>query len=228
MKNKFSVLSLRSSLAALGGVALLGLSACTTYMPSYPPTTERAPIQISESIERLELYSRQDGLSLSARDRDAVIGFLQSYGQHGDGPLYINSPNHGASHAGIAQTNRIIRQDLAGLGLSHASVQSGQYQTAPGAPAPVVVSYRRLKAIPQDCRIMGSLSLTSTNQPSDSFGCSQNSNLAAMVNDPRQFLEPYAMTEPNSARRMTVYDKYIKGENPASEQPARQQVSSEE
>ena len=228
MKNQFSALSLRSAVTALGGIALLGLGACTTYMPSYPPSPERNPIQISESIERLELYAGQNGMSLSARDRDAVLGFLQSYGQYGDGPLYINSPSNGASNSGIAQTNSLIRQDLAGLGLSNTAVQSGQYQAASGAPAPVVVSYRRLKALPQDCRAMNPLTWTSTNQPSASFGCSQSSNLAAMVSDPRQFLEPYAMTEPNSARRMTVYDKFIKGENPASEQPARQQLSSEE
>jgi len=229
METQFSALSLRSALTALSSVALLSLGACTTaYAPSYPPTVERHPIQISESIERLELYARQDGLSLSARDRDAVAGFLQGYGQYGDGPLYINSPSNGASHAGIAQTKSLIRQDLAGLGLSGAAVQSGQYQAAPGAPAPVVVSYRRLKAMPQDCRVMDSLTQTSTSQPSGSFGCAQSSNLAAMVNDPRQFLEPYTTTEPNSARRMTVYDKYIKGENPASDQPARQQISSEE
>jgi len=185
-------------------------------------------MQISESIERLELYARQDGLSLSARDRDAVAGFLQNYGQHGDGPLYINSPSNAVSSAGISQTNRLIRQDLSNLGLGGAQVQSGQYQSAPGAPAPVVVSYRRLKAMPQDCRYMDSLTITSNNQPHNSFGCFQSSNLAAMVSDPRQFLEPYAMGAPNSTRRMTVYDKYIKGENPASTQPDRQQISSEE
>ena len=228
MKNQFSALSLRSPMTALGVTALLALGACTTYTPSFPPSAARNPIQISESIERLELYARQDGLSLSARDRDAVVGFLQGYRQSGDGPLYINSPQNGSSHAGIAQTQNLIRQDLAGLGISQTAVQTGQYQSAPGAPAPVVVSFRRLKAMPQDCRNMQSLSLTSNNQPSDSFGCAQSSNLAAMVNDPRQFLEPYATTEPNSARRMTVYDKYIQGENPASEQPARQQISSEE
>ena len=76
----------RTSLGILAlSTAALTLGACTTYMPSHPPTVERNPIQISESIERLELYARQDGLSLSARDRDAVIGFLQSYGRHGDG-----------------------------------------------------------------------------------------------------------------------------------------------
>ena len=104
-------------------------------------------------------------------------------------------------------------------------MQTGQYQTAYGSPAPVVVSYRTLKTVPQDCRQIGDITDTYTNQPSDNFGCFHTANLAAMIGDPRQLLEPYDMTIPDSQRRQTVYDKYIQGDNTASTQPDRQQVA---
>jgi len=228
MQKSFISHKIRHLTLMVSGVAIAAsLTACTTYEPSYLPSPLRNQIQVAESIERLELYTRPDGLALSARDRDAVAQFVQMYGRFGDGPLYINVPSNGASGLGAQQAQKLIRQDMNGFGLGRTQIQTGQYQAAHNAPAPVVVSYRRLKTMPEDCRKLGNLTLTSNNQPYDSFGCSQTANLAAMIQDPRQLLEPYAFDSPNSARRMTVYDKYIEGENTASQQPDRQEISAE-
>lgn len=213
-----------SALALAIGAVMTG---CATPVPSTGPAVFQNQVQVAESIERLELYTRPNGLELSARDQVAVSQFLQGYGRQGSGPLYINVPNSAASGLGAQQAQAVIRQSLAGVGLGGASVQTGEYQTAYGSPAPVVVSYRTLRTVPQDCRQMGDTTNTFSNQPYDSFGCFHASNLAAMINDPRQLLAPYDMTEPDSQRRQTIYDKYIAGENPASTQPDRQQTSVE-
>lgn len=207
--------------------AAAALSACSTPTASTGPSVFSNKIQVAESIERLELYTRPNGLELSARDQVAVSQFLQSYGRRGTGPLYVNVPNSSGLGLGTQQAQAIIRQSMASIGLGGAAVQTGQYQAAYGSPAPVVVSYRTLKTVPQDCRHQGDLTDTYANQPYDSFGCFHTANLAAMIGDPRQLIEPYDMTIPDSQRRQTIYDKYIKGENPASTQPARQQVSVE-
>jgi len=57
------------------------------------------------------------------------------------------------------------------------------------------------------------------------FGCFQSANLAAMVTDPRQLLEPYAAGTPNPQRRQVIYDKYINGETTAAEVNERQSLS---
>ena len=207
--------------------AAVVLTACTTPTASTGPTIFNNKIQVAESIERLELYTRPNGLELSARDQVAVSQFLQSYGRNGNGPLYVNVPSNSSSGLGTQQAQAVIRQSLAGIGLGGAAVQTGQYQVAYGSPAPVVVSYRTLKTVPQDCRQQGDLTNTYANQPYDNFGCFHAANLAAMIGDPRQLIEPYDMTIPDSQRRQTVYDKYIQGENPASTQPDRQQTSVE-
>ncbi len=212
------------------GIALLvsTVSACSTPSTSTPPSIFKNKVQVAESIERLELYTRPNGLELSARDQAAVSQFLQAYGHGGNGPLYINVPSSAQAGLGSQQAQALIRQNLSAIGLGGAAVQTGQYQTPYGSPAPVVVSYRTLKTIPQDCRHLGDMTDTFANQPYDNFGCFHTANLAAMIGDPRQLLEPYAMTIPDSQRRQTVYDKYIKGENTASAQPDRQQVSVED
>lgn len=152
--------------------------------------------------------------------------FLSAYGKYGDGPLYINVPSQ--ANPGTAQTQHLVRNLMAQMGMSGAPIQEGQYQSAPYSPSPVVVSYRRLKTLPQDCTIRGAMQYTRNNQPYSQFGCSASANLAAMIDDPRQLLAPREMGPPDMRRRMTVYDKYIKGESPASQQPARQETSSSE
>ena len=216
----------RTLINILGGtLATVMLTACATPTVSTGPTMFKNKVQVAESIERLELYTRPNGLELSARDQVAVNQFLQSYRQRGNGPIYLNVPSNSASGLGVQQAQALIGQNLRALGLGGSAMQTGQYQTPYGSPAPVVVSYRTLKTVPQDCRQKGNMTDTYTNQPDDSFGCFHTANLAAMIGDPRQLLEPYEMTIPDSQRRQTVYDKYIKGENPASAQPNRQQVA---
>ena len=219
----------RTLMQMLTAAFLVGtLSACTTPTPSGPPSVFSNKIQVAESIERLELYTRPNGLELSARDQAAVSQFLQAYGHRGNGPLYINVPSSANSGLGAQQAQALIRRNLGAVGLGRADVQTGQYQSAYGSPAPVVVSYRTLKTIPQDCRQSGNTALSYANQPYDSFGCFNSANLAAMIDDPRQLLAPYDMTAPDSQRRQAVYDKYIEGENTASTQPARQEISTQE
>lgn len=203
------------------------LIACSTPNPSFLPTTVNNPIKVAESIERLELYARPDGLELSARDKFAVGQFLENYKMSGDGPVYVNMPSMARNNMGVRQAHMMVKTMMTQVGINPASLQAGQYQSRPNAPAPIVVSYRTLKSIPQDCRFKDNLSRTYNNQPYQSFGCVQSANLAAMVSDPRQFLEPYATTTPNSQRRTVVYDKYIQGESTASERPPNQTTTFE-
>ena len=152
----------------IGTTAILGLfvlSACATPVPRLESTALRNPIQVSESIERLELYTRPNGLELSARDTLAVSQFLDGYARSGDGPLFINRPAHAASGLGTQQAESRIRTLMAQSGLNTASIQTGQYRSDPRQPAPVVVSYRTLKVIPANCSVMGNLTSTYNNQP---------------------------------------------------------------
>lgn len=215
---------------ALISVSFLSLiiTGCQTPSPSYGPTSFHNKIQVAESIERLELYTRPSGLELSARDHVAVTQFLQAYAQDGEGPVYINIPSSSANGLGAQQAQSLIRQGMNRIGQRGAPIQTGQYQSAHGAPAPVVVSYRTLRTVPMDCREQGDLSHTFNNQPYSNYGCFQSANLAVMIEDPRQLIQPYDTTVPDSQRRQTVYDKYIEGEVTASDFPDRQDVTVEE
>ena len=202
----------------------LGLSACAVPSETLRPTHLRNTVNVAESIERLELYSRPNGLELSARDKLAVAQFLDGYARSGEGALHISRPANAMSGLGTRQAESVVRGLMAQGGLNPNAVKTGQYASRPGAPAPVIVSYRTLRAIPQDCRELGDLMTTYNNQPHDNFGCFQSANLAAMISDPRQLLEPYATGQPNAQRRQVIYDKYIQGEPTAAQVSPEQKV----
>jgi len=211
-------------------VSAMGLmvTACAAPQAIPGPSINNSQITISESIERLELYARPNGMSLSSRDQSAVAEFLAAYGQFGDGPLYINVPGAQSGSIGTQQSAQLVRQTMAQMGMGVGAIQSGQYQSNPAAPSPVVVSYRRMKVVPQDCRTLANLMDTHANRPMPSFGCAYHANLGAMIRDPRQLLEPYALGQPNAERRRTVYDKYIAGELTGAEKPGDQERSTDE
>jgi len=208
--------------------AALGLTACATPSQSFGPPHLQNTINVAESFERLELYTRPNGMELSARDKLAVAQFLDGYAKSGDGPLHINRPATAISGLGTRQAESVVRGLMAQGGLNPAAIQTGQYASRPGAPAPVIVSYRTLRVIPQDCRELGDLRNTYSNQPHSNFGCFQAANLAAMVSDPRQLLEPYASGQPNAQRRQVIYDKYIQGEPTAATVNPDQRISASE
>jgi len=92
-----------SILLSLMGTVLI--TACSTAQPTPPLSKAHYPVEVAESIERLELYTRPNGLELSARDSDAVAIFVNNYRRFGNGPLYINVPSHAAQGLGAQQAH---------------------------------------------------------------------------------------------------------------------------
>jgi len=211
---------------AVLATAGLFMSACGTTYENPGPSIARHQIQVAESIERLELYPQGNGLVMSARDRQAMMQFLSGYGREGQGPIYMNRPE--GAGGGVGQAASQVRQALSQMGMSHVAVQEGSYPSQAGAPAPVVVSYRRLKALVPDCRMGDEIQDTSFNSPSPNWGCSYYANIAAQVADPNQFLAPYGSTDPNMQRRMVVYEKYIEGDITGASRNPDQRVSTED
>lgn len=220
-----SALKLAQACIAIGMTTML-LSACVANPTSLGPTDLRNKITVAETIERMELYPQQNGLQLSARDTDAMGGFLSTYRQVGEGPLYVNMPTGPAYQtARMALSHRDIMQSLGALGIASSQVQTGQYAGANSGVAPIVVSYRRLSATPIKCQIGADVLFTHNNQPYNNFGCAQTANLAAMIDNPRQFLSPYDLASADTNRRQLVLENYAQGSGTATPRPAGQEIN---
>lgn len=218
----FKTISSISLTKWLCGVALIGLSACSTHTPTHGNVFESNKFQISEQIERLELYPQVNGLQLNPRDSEAVNRFVRDFAANGDGEIFMNVPSNQANGLGAQQAQTVIKTALANSGFRAANIQTGQYQVPRGAPAPVVVSYRKFAILVPQCGIMEDLTLTGNNQAYRGFGCTHYANQAALIGDHRQLLQPFEQTPPDPARRSAVYQAYTEGADPSSANGSRQ------
>ena len=104
---------------------------------------------------------------------------------------------------------------LAANGVDKNSVQFTSYRAASGdAQAPITLSFVTYAATAMECGTnwTESLSYTPRNMPWPEFGCSTQHNLAAIVSDPRDLIEPRASDPVDSLRRSTVLEHYRAGE----------------
>lgn len=218
---------MKTKLICLSLSAAILLPACSTYQAPLPPYDELHKVRVAETIERMEIYVRPDGMNLSARDRAALGNFIGGFAQSGGaGGLYINIPSTAVGTPAAGQAQAEIQNMMLSAGLGGAPVQTGQYQARPGGDAPIVLSYRRLTTMPMNCAVSGNLMNSYNNQAPYNFGCAAQSNFATMVNDPAQILEGYGSDPSIAARRTEGVQAYVKGESAASTQPARQEITS--
>ncbi|TNE58037.1 MAG: hypothetical protein EP340_06680 [Alphaproteobacteria bacterium] len=209
---------------ALSTVAVLALSGCMNGagledMAGGQTRTmahERFPIQVMSSNEEMSLMVPSNAVALSQEDRARVAMFAASYRRGGHGELWLASPkgsgNEAASDSALAAISKVFVEQ----GLSPAAINMTTYQSS-ADNAPITIRYKVYDAHAPSCRRWNqNLATTPLNGASPNFGCSAQSNLAAMLDDPHDLVAPRDMTAADADRRNTVVDKYRSGEPTAT------------
>lgn len=93
------------------------------------------------------------------------------------------------------------------------------YITSDDQPADVVsLETTEYRAVRHDCnQAWGNLTATAHNGVHSNFGCTVTANMAAQIADPRDIAAPAAETPADAGRKVTIIDKYRRGEVTASE-----------
>lgn len=228
-KNSMAPKSLKAiKRLALSATALLALSGCMNGagledMAAGQTRTmahERFPIQVVSSNEEMSLMVPSNAAVLSQEDRARVSMFAASYRKGGHGELWLASPtgseNEAASNTALAEISKIFVEQ----GLSPAAVNMTTYHSA-ADNAPITIRYKVFDAQSPNCRRWNqNLATTPLNGASPNFGCSTQSNLAVMLDDPHDLVEPRGMTAADADRRSTVLTKYRNGEITSTERSA--------
>ena len=200
---RFSILKVCVAIAAVS------LSACTGD-PKGPQDafnlTARYPINVEPRMMTLRLaYNGQAALDQNATGQ--LTRFGQDYMQHGSGTIAVSaSPRYPNAPA-------LVVDQLVQLGVVRGQIMVGT-SDAPDLNDDVKVTYIRYMAVTAPCGDWSTnLAQTKTNRLPANFGCATQHNLAAMVADPRDLLAPdSSVGQPDAQRRLTVLDKYRKGE----------------
>ena len=160
------------------------------------------PIKVGPHMETLTVTAGSDA---------QLHGYAAAFIASGNGSLTVSAPT--------PEAGRQVADRLAALGVPRNRIVMGAM--APGGA--VQLSYVGYGASSPECNThWPNLSWTLDNLPSSNWGCTTQHNLAAMIADPRDLVNPQPMTPPDTERRMIVIEKWRKGE-PTSSQKTDEQ-----
>jgi pilus assembly protein CpaD len=214
----------------LGG-ALIGLSialgACTQTTGTTGEITAgipndyrlRHPIAIQEANRSVDVFVGNSRGGLTASQRADVIGLAQTWLREGTGSINADVPVGTPNARAAADSFREIQALLASAGVPPRGIIVRNYHPDdPRQLATIRLNYPKIIATAGPCGLwpedLGpSIKNPSylDNKPYYNLGCSYQHNMAAMVDNPADLVQPRSETPPYTARRVMAYEKYKKG-----------------
>lgn len=211
---------------AVGGLAVL--CGCNTDQritgaPGVPYDYRlRHPISITEKEHGIKVFVGAFRGSLTPAQRAQVLAFAQSWRDEATGGVIIDVPVGTVNERTSAEALHEIQSILAATGVPPASMAIRNYHATAQALAPVRITYPRMTAQAGPCGVWPedigpSLNRDyNENQPPWNYGCATQRNLAAMVENPADLVQPRAETPAYTMRRTTVMEKYRAGQGPGT------------
>jgi pilus assembly protein CpaD len=190
---------------------------------------ERHPIRLTEAEHAIQLLIGSGTGVLTADQRAQVASMASAWRREGTGKLLIETPKGTRNQRAATYAAREVQSILRASGVPSRAVVAKSYVSHPESYGPVRVAYLRIEAEtdpcgtwPEDLGMSPIPSLqpvphTLDNRPYHNLGCATQQNLAAMVENPEDLVQPRASTPAYAARRQTVMEKYRKGENPSGQ-----------
>jgi pilus assembly protein CpaD len=215
-------------------IVTLAASCCGCLATATPEITgsvptdyrQRHPIAIKEAERTVEVFVGMRRGGLTPTQRAEVHAFAGAWRSEGTGGVIIDVPAGTPNAQAAADAAREIRALLTGAGIpSHAIETRGYRPRDPGLLATVRLNYPKMRAQAGPCGLWpDDLGPTldpryNLNEPYWNLGCANQRNLAAMVANPEDLVQPRAETPIYAPRRSTVIDKYRKGDSTATSYP---------
>ena len=177
------------------------------------------PIVISEVPETMDIPVGRHSGNLSPAMRSAIVEFADSAQTHGNGSIRILAPSGSANESAALFVTERVEKTLINAGVPRHRISRHAYSVEnTRAVAPVRLAYARIKAVVHKCGLWPEqMTARNRNDGYSEFGCSTQSNLAAMVSNPADLLYPRGSDPSDPMRRNDVYEKYRKGQDPATD-----------
>jgi pilus assembly protein CpaD len=217
---------------ALAGLAL-ALGACThgneaVTTASIPDDYRlRHPIAIQEADTSIVVFVGQGRGGLTAEQRADVIGLAQSWAHEGTGAINADLPVDTPNARPAADAMREIQSLFAAAGVPPNGVVVRRYHPEdPRHLAAIRLSYPRMSATAGPCGLWPEDLGPSIknkgyvdNKSYYNFGCAFQHNMAAMVANPSDLVQPRPETPAYTPRRSMAFEKYRKGTSTATTYP---------
>jgi pilus assembly protein CpaD len=221
--DRYKTLRLVGALVGLSA----GLGACTFATTEVATTASvpddyrlRHPIAIEEANRSVVIFVGQGRGGLSAVQRADVVALAQTWVREGTGAIVADVPVDTPNARAAASAFREAKAVLAAGGVPSGGITVRHYTPDnPRTLATIRLSYPRLAAVAGPCGLwpedLGPSILDprySGNKEYHNFGCAYQRNMAAMIDNPSDLVQPRPETPPYTPRRSEAFEKYRKGE----------------
>lgn len=213
-------------------IATVSLGACQSMEGTFAaegssmraPGPDKYPLQVVSAREGLTIVVKPHVFALSRDDKNRVAWLAETYKHVGHGDIWVVAPTGSANSAASIGAAAEIAKVMVDQGIKPTSIRMNAYQAgSTDDEAPITVLFKRYHAYAQDCENWrDDVAFTPMNATSRNFGCTSQSNLAALVEDPYDLSEPRGIDPTDAARRTTVFGNYRAG------LPTRTQRTSDE
>jgi pilus assembly protein CpaD len=216
---------------ALVGLAVV-LGACThtddELTASIPNDyRQRHPIAIQEADQSVVIFVGHARGGLSASQRADVMGLAQSWLHEGTGAITVDLPVDTPNARAAADSFREIHALLAAAGVPARGIVVHNYHPEdPRQMATIRLNYPKISAVAGPCGLwpedLGPSIKNKSyfeNKSYYNFGCANQRNMAAMVDNPSDLVQPRPETAAYTARRTQSFEKYRKGNTTTTTYP---------
>ena len=187
----------------------------------------RHPIAIQEADRTVIVFVGRGRGGLSANQRSDVMGMAQTWLKEGTGGITIDMPTDTPNARAASESLREIQATFAAAGVPPRAVAVRQYRPEdPRHMAAIRLTYPKISATAGPCGLWPDDLGPSVNnrgyfenKPYYNLGCSNQRNLAAMVDNPSDLVQPREETPAYTPRRNIAFDKYRKGTSTTTTYP---------
>jgi pilus assembly protein CpaD len=209
--------------ALVGLAVVLGACTHTDEVPtaSIPDDYRlRHPIAIQEADRSVVVFVGPARGGLSASQRADVMGLARTWAREGTGAIVADVPVDTPNARAAANSFREIQAVLAAGGVPSRGITLRHYHPDdPRTFATITLSYPRIAAVAGPCGLWPEDLGPSIkdkgyfeNKDYYNFGCAYQRNMAAMIDNPSDLVQPRSETPAYTARRTEAFEKYRKGD----------------
>jgi pilus assembly protein CpaD len=216
------VLALRLLAVTALAATLAGCYKTDTAQVEYPfDYRQRHPITVREGTQNVEVMVGRSRGGLTPSQRADVVAFAQTWRRESSSGIIVDMPHGGPTDRAAVDSMREIRSIFVAVGVPANAVYVRNYRPTRYSLASIKLNYSKLVADAGPCgewpRDLGPSwkSADMENRPYWNLGCASQRNLAAMVENPADLVQPRGETPPYAPRRNNVLTRYTKGESPS-------------
>jgi pilus assembly protein CpaD len=221
--------SFRMAGVLVGLAVVLGACAHHEEVTSSIPNDYRLrhPIAIQEADRSVVIFVGHGRGGLSASERSDVVGLAQSWLHEGTGTIVADVPVKTSNAAAAADAFREINALLVAAGVPPRGIIVHRYHPDdPRQMATIRLNYPKISAVAGPCGLWPEDLGPAINNKSYlenksyyNFGCAYQRNMAAMIDNPSDLVQPRSETPAYTVRRTEAFEKYRKGTSSATNYP---------